>query len=274
MWAQLLLHLFWVVANTSERHQEDQIRLLAWSEIVDYAEGRDSARIGRRVLDLGFTTNELAYILAVNDDGLDERTLRMITSLALDVGNDLGVAVPSTVTEGPDQLVYRIYRTGENAVLSSASHSRLGWHEPDDVTTDRLDDVTRDGIVASTHSSGHDAIQAAVRKWHATVSHKVEESPVRGFVEQKWVGELTRVDRRRGTFRAQVTSDVHVGERDAAALPFKIVPASQHDSLNEGSIINWYVYDTPASTDEKPELANCAYVIGPKLTLHDLLSDD
>lgn len=79
-----------------------------------------------RVLGFGFTLQELGRLLTLADADDDEWGLSAI-SLALDIGNDLGIVVPITRYDSVRDLVYRCFRLGETAVLAAVPFGQACW---------------------------------------------------------------------------------------------------------------------------------------------------
>ena len=78
----------------------------------DARTSRDSAP-GVRWLNEGLSLKQLANVASLDDEG--DSAMRV--SIAIDICNDLGMAVPTTHHDEPSGIVYRRYRVGENSFL-------------------------------------------------------------------------------------------------------------------------------------------------------------
>lgn len=88
-----------------------------------FSTANEDVSAGLRWLDDGVTLSWLAGSL---DGELGQGHDELLTSLALDTLNDLGIAVPTTVHDEDSDLIYRRYRIGENVQLANVwSHSKL-----------------------------------------------------------------------------------------------------------------------------------------------------
>jgi hypothetical protein len=125
IWAHQVLQVFGRVDVELEREQERKLRRLTYEEYRRYRDVGDDTSFGSRVIKQGITVGELSRLLVRDLDESDEWQ-RGVCSLAIDIGNDLGVVVPSTKTlDGPGPA-FRQYRSGETAFLVDQSHVELG----------------------------------------------------------------------------------------------------------------------------------------------------
>lgn len=271
VWAQPLLHLFHAIARYPEKEQEDSLRRLGWQDLVDYVRGRDVTSIGPRVLEHGLTLDELAQLLA--GDAGDPEWIRMVASLALDIGNDLGVAVPVTVTETGGDAVYRVYRTGENAHLVEAEYSLLGLLDAN-VAFERLDRVTRTGLALPNLTwnelQGCGTQFETFKQWHRKLRKRTQQSPVKGRLIQLWIGEVVAVDREGGWLTATVAGRVD-RVTDVVDIRLSLMGVSDREILAPRDVIQWVEYEPIDSTDEEPTHQASVRRIGPRLSDDELL---
>ena len=127
--------LFGYISGRFEVGQQDDIRKLDNYERyrANYVDVP-----GARVLHQAFTMQELTDAL-IADNGQQARWNRAIVSLGVDIGNDLGIVVPTTLTDHTLGVIYRAYRLGETAPL--ASQPLVMWDPRDG--TDALDAFSR-----------------------------------------------------------------------------------------------------------------------------------
>ncbi|MCA0295251.1 MAG: hypothetical protein LCH96_08070 [Actinobacteria bacterium] len=111
-----------------ERYEKPQRKKLAsLHRISDYR--RTVGREGNaRVLSSGFTLEELADLMALTGEPDDEWSSAAIT-LALDIGNDLGIVVPIIRVDEVRGVVYRCFRLGETSVFASVPLGEGQWSE-------------------------------------------------------------------------------------------------------------------------------------------------
>ena len=175
VWVQRILSVFGVIDTELEKTQAKKLTELSYDDYERYRSGEDSWGLGPRVMGEGIRLSELAK--AVTDaSNPDDVWRRALPSLALDIGNDLGVAVPITTDSGTNQPVFRQYRSGEGAFLAGKPHHLLIYATRKN-TSSLLDHLTRDAIPKDTESSD----------WVFE-----EASYVRPCLQQ-WVGQVTEV---------------------------------------------------------------------------------
>lgn len=117
--------LFGYLSRQLEAPQQRQIR-----DLNDYTAYCDqfSSQPGERILEQAFTMDDLAEALLGKQKTLDPWD-RALVSLGVDVGNDLGIVVPTAQADDERRLVYRGYRLGETAQLAE---NPLALWLPDD----------------------------------------------------------------------------------------------------------------------------------------------
>src|SRR5205823_5532103 len=112
-----VLTVFGYVDHHLERPQQEEIRKRGYHAYVDYRRGQADEGIGERVLRQGISMYELVVYILPEVDASDPWESSVL-SLAIDVGNDLGVVVPQTVTAEDRGTVLRHYRAGETAYMA------------------------------------------------------------------------------------------------------------------------------------------------------------
>lgn len=240
IWAKPILNLFSVITDGLEVPQEGKLQVLTWPEFVDYLD--KPGEIGRRVLDQGITISEIANTLAELDGiGLDYRML----SLAIDIANDIGVAVPTTTWNGANGPVYRQYRPGENAFLACASPLALGrrplataWREADLLTLGEfnLDPL---GLDEDVFDRMTDDQARRFGRYHASLEAKALRVP--GALQQVWIGRVLDFDGL--VLEVQVAARLSQarGSQQVVKLPIDAVIPSDRRRVASGSLIKWRV---------------------------------
>ncbi len=129
LWAHQVLQVFGLVDEKLERPQERQLRDYDYDRYRHYRDADQDETVGPRVIKEGITVSELTRLLM---PGLhaDHEWDRVVFSLAIDIGNDLGVVVPSTKALGTTGPVFRQYRSGETAFLVNRAHAEIGRSDP------------------------------------------------------------------------------------------------------------------------------------------------
>lgn len=112
--AHAISSLFGYISSEFEDPQQEVIRNIRdyQTYVRDFVKDQD-----RRILNKVFTMDDLAGAL-VADRTVASSWDRALVSLGIDVGNDLGIAVPTTRHDATRGLVYRAYRLGETAQLA------------------------------------------------------------------------------------------------------------------------------------------------------------
>lgn len=118
-----------------ERYEKPQRKKLA--ELANLAEYQDTVGSSSklRLLNAGFTLQELGELLTLTAAPEDEWSSAAIT-LALDVGNDLGIVVPITRLDEVRRIAYRCFRLGETSVLASIPLGLGGLEEGQGIEVD------------------------------------------------------------------------------------------------------------------------------------------
>ena len=122
-WALHLLLVFGFVDRELERKQEEILRTYDYPQYVTYRENDGDAIVGPWVLKQGITMHELTSMILPDVDMTDAWSAAS-TSLAVDLGNDLGIVVPTTL-ESDHGVISRQYRSGETAYLASGAPESL-----------------------------------------------------------------------------------------------------------------------------------------------------
>lgn len=192
-----------------------------------------------RVLSQGLTLRDLTAALL--PDSLGGSTWdRALISLAVDIGNDLGIIVPVTQYDDIHDVVHRCYRIGETASLARTPLSKAAaigqW---DDYCQQApanfpLVSVTSAlGAVATNHGDPIDT-ERRFRNLSALV-----DAAVPGDILEQSDGEV--VDLAPTTFTVQFDSAV---DRPAQAIRIPLTQLSQRDrtALTNGALVTWTVF--------------------------------
>jgi hypothetical protein len=137
-WAQQALNLWAVVVDKYQVPAQNALAKASAQASADTVDGdddsveaADDARYS--ALRRGFLLSDLADLMFPWVDPNDPWEASL-ASLVLDVGNDLGIAVPSTHYEGRNgagRAVFRQYRAGENAPVARAGVDDLAFLDPE-----------------------------------------------------------------------------------------------------------------------------------------------
>lgn len=126
-----VISLFGYISENFERHQRKKIAALPSMAAYRKKFPRNS---DARLLDMGFTVEELRGLLCLTHANREWAESSM--TLALDIGNDLGVTVPVTSCDRVRKVWYRAFRLGETASLASVPFGEMRWgnQSQDEVT--------------------------------------------------------------------------------------------------------------------------------------------
>lgn len=239
-WVHRVLAIFGEVDEHLEADQEDEIREMGYEEYQDFRTRGRAGEAGERVVKMGITLRELCEgfaPLAVGDPGWAFAAL----SLAIDVGNDMGVIVPTTVCRGEGGPVFRQYRSGEMAYATKRPHAELRGvpaedldHQMDVYTTMALDDVAlvaeQEGIVVRRGF-------VAANDLAAGTAHRADQ------IAQSWIGNVTEVEDE--TFMAYVSSRLDPGLSGPVSFDRKDLRAAENTGLALGDTVIWTVFSEP-----------------------------
>lgn len=249
IWVHRTLSVFGLIDDLLERPQEKRLKDYTYAEYKAYASADGDDELGPRVIKHGMAMVWLMRLLFA-DVPLRTTWERAWVSLAIDVGNDLGVVVPSTVCR--NGMVWRQYRSGEMAFAARSPHYRglaRGGAEPilDDFTVAVIEDVDR-------RRGGHDARSQLI----AETFDVLKASSADATVRQVWIGEVTATNGTR--FEASVHSLLHAGESTVASLPLADVEPGSGRILSVSSEIEWTVFD--ADDERSPHPSHRIRLVG------------
>ena len=152
--------------------------------------------------------------------------------MALDIGNDLGVAVPMTTDNGDNQPVFRQYRSGEGAFLASKPHNRLLETTPENASS-YLDFLTVDALPAGADHTD----------WALEEAARVREAIPGGRLLQRWIGEVTAVTD--GSFTANYVTTLDGEDTERATFRAEAtLSESDQEKLKVGAVVEWLVYES------------------------------
>ena len=237
-WVHRVLSIFGAVDRVLEREQERGLHDYDYEQYKKYREAGGDERLGPRVIKLGISLAELSTRMVPDTIAADTWT-QAVVSLAIDVGNDLGVVVPSTVIDdarrGP---VWRQYRSGEMAYATSVPHEQLYGCSAQQLL-ERMDPFTRDVLADLTKSEQPDI--DVVADFGRETNQVVAQSRAYLPVLQAWVGRV--IDVEGFHFGASVTSRLVDGLMTRAHLPRSALTREEDAALAVGSGILWTVLD-------------------------------
>ena len=230
IWVQRVLSVFGVIDTEFEKRQAKKLRELSYEEFRRYRADENFMDLGPRVMRQGVRLSELAEAVT-GFASRDDVWRRALPSLALDIGNDLGVAVPVTTDSGKNQPVFRQYRSGEGAFLASKPHNQLFNVTRKDASS-HLDFLTMDALPADT----------AVTDWALDEADRVRKAIAGDRLLQRWVGHV--VDVTDGWFTADflTTIDAEDSERATFRAEETLIEADWVN-LKEGALVEWLVYE-------------------------------
>lgn len=246
--AHRVLSIFGSVDADLERSQQAEYRDLSYAGYEALRrDDRSVTGLWPRVLRMGLTLDDLAEAFPI-DDPADPWT-RSVLSLAVDIGNDLGVVVPTTV-EQPGGLVFRQYRSGETAFLADVPHQDL-------IATTRAVDSYTAAIIA-----GLGVTEEEFRAWNAVL---LVDGLLGGSLRQSWTGRVLDVEDL--LFRASVVSDLEDGQSDVAILEVGLLPEPDRGRLEPGVTVRWQVVEVPASSGRRWRAASVSFLGSPRARL-------
>lgn len=254
--AHAITSVFGYVSEAFEAPQQQRIRDLGEFEVY---EAEYLADPSRRVLNRTITMRELAESL-LNDVAQPNDWDRSMISLGIDIGNDLGIVVPTTQFDGTRGLYYRAYRLGETAGLAGRPLSQWnpsGGAEDLDVF---LRWAAQSGKMLSTNvsvtlpapapSRRRPSPTAALEKRLAEMSsvlllERVKEKALPGRAVGRFEGSITEVDRDHETFFVELL-DADTQVPSTAQMRFQQVDEAQHDWIQRGTSLRWTIFESAA----------------------------
>ena len=231
IWVQRVLSVFGVIDTELEKSQAKKLGKLTYDQYMSYRADHDFEGLGPRVMSQGVRLSELAKAVT-GGASRDDVWRRALPSLALDIGNDLGVAVPMTTDSGDNQPVFRQYRSGEGAFMASKPHSRLRNVTRENASS-HLDFLTVDAVPAGT----------SVTDWALEEAYKVREAILGDRLLQRWVGQVIEV--RDGCFTANFLTTL--GGEDYERATFQAeetLSEPDREKLDVGALVEWLVYES------------------------------
>lgn len=239
-WVLHLLLVFGFVDRELERPQEEMLRSYDYDRYVRYRANGGDDTAGPRVLKQGITMHELTSMI-LPDINVSDAWCASLTSLAVDLGNDLGIVVPTTLEDSG--VVSRQYRSGETAYLAGGAPEDLARQYRDDL---RAGNLFCWAVLEDLMAERPAALEEFYRDLDAVVSHAVP-----GELTQAWQGVVTeRLDE---GFRASVESRLIEGEIDVAELSASLVDENDAERVLEGARFDWIVWRSIDAIG-KPEL--------------------
>ncbi|HZT97781.1 MAG TPA: hypothetical protein VFB34_13180 [Chloroflexota bacterium] len=190
----------------------------------------------RRYLAQGFTMRELTSALAPTS-ATGSPWARSLVSLAIDVGNDLGIIVPVTQHDRVRDVVFRAYRLGETAHLSDSPLTRAATNLEFDMFARAVEHgypifttkgpIGQETLFSAGIASTVDALRLAI----------LEAIP--GRVEYRFQGTILRVED--DVFAAELISPLGEDHR-VARMKLDQVPDADRGHLAPGAPVIWSVF--------------------------------
>jgi len=250
MWAHDLLNLWAVIVDEHQRPAQEQI-----ANDPEAAKG-ETARWYERVR-CGFLPSELTEAVLGFKEAEDTWDKGLV-SLALDIGNDLGIAVPSTHNQADHpfggQLVYRQYRAGENAPAAKSRLQDLARDNPKE-TYQNTDPFLRCllGISAGTPWEDLTDDQKAKVSNLAHASIEVEDKTTeKGSLIAARLATIVNVDEENGKIEVHAEGPA-LDDLDCwVEMPIEEFNGEIADRLQPGLQFYWYSIE-PGEGDERAE---------------------
>lgn len=241
LWVQRILNIFGEIDRTLERPQAKQLRDLPYEDYVRYrSDPAGFPDIGPRVLHQGIRPREITEAV-LGDGSRDELWRRVVATLALDIGNDLGVAVPTTIGGDWHDPVSRQFRSGEGAFLADLSHARFRTVAPENAV-EKLDALTRDAFgLPLTGDLDDDERQRAIDRI-GKQARRIRDIPGDRLL-QLWIGVVREVQET--SFVADFVTTI--GGADYERVEFEIeatLGKRDQKRLTEDALIEWSVYES------------------------------
>lgn len=234
-WAHQVLQVFGLVDEKLERPQERQLRAYDYDRYFAYSKSDGDETVGPRVIKQGITVAELSRLMAPEFHANNEWD-RVVFSLAIDIGNDLGVVVPSTKALDATGPVFRLYRSGETAFLVNRAHVEFGRSDPHASTVD-LDWYTEQ-VLRCDPANDVDSFVEELRR--------IDAASLKG-------GELLQIWDARVTDITETHVELEVASRltdavDTARLELGLFGSADREALALGARVEWIVV---GQTDER-----------------------
>lgn len=241
-WVHRVLSIFGKVDTDMERTQEEDLRDWPYERYRDDRQMHAMRGPGARIVKEGITLAELAELFTPMSTERSSWSFAAL-SLAIDVGNDLGIIVPSTVCGGPQGPVFRQYRSGEMAYAAKTPHQSLtGDAESLAADIDLYTSLVL-GDIAASRQQGPDEVRdqfASENRRLATISRDAT------IVEQAWIAEVTQVGDT--DFEVFASSRLDDGVETTARLPLGRLPQDERDSLRAGDTVYWTIFNPDDET--------------------------
>ena len=241
IWVQRVLSVFGVIDAKLEKYQAKKLSELTYEQFEIYRADETFEGLGQRVMDQGVRLSELAKVVT-GTASHDDVWRRALPSLALDIGNDLGVAVPTTTDNGQNQPVFRQYRSGEGAFLANMPHNRLRNVTRENASS-HLDFLTKyalkEGLSAGTTDTD----------WALDEADRIRKLIPDDCLLQRWVGQVIEVED--GLFTADFVTTI--GGQDVERATFRAeetLNESDQKNLGVDAIVEWLVYGPEDTASE------------------------
>ena len=234
LWVQSVLSVFGYVDRELERPQAAELK-------EDYS-GKSSqttrpadGRRGKRILDEGICLEELAEATG-SDPASDDPWERALTSLAIDIGNDLGVAVPATVHRDGAGPVFRHYRTGEGAFMADRPRYLLR-SKPG---IDNIDAFTRCALGLPLTGRLEPDQKEQAEQWAQAEGERLRRTHPGDWIDEIWIGDVVAVGVR--TFTAEFVSTIRKGDTRREKFLRRVLPKRDRPGVKKGARVRWPVY--------------------------------
>jgi hypothetical protein len=228
LWAHAALEVFGLVDRALERPQELQLRKYNYEQYRRYREADGDDVVGPRVIKQGIAVGDMSRLL-FPELRPENEWLRALCSLAIDIGNDLGVVVPSTRSLGQGSPVFRQYRSGETAYLVNQPHAAL-------YRTDRKE--ARKSLDWYTNAVITQDCRGDVEAFLRDVDRVSDASLAGGTLIQIWDGTVTDVTTTH--FELDVYSRL-ADDAGSARLELDVLGAADKRVIAPGARVEWII---------------------------------
>lgn len=241
-WVYRILNLFGCVDRDLERPQEERLQHKTYEFYKEYRDLGLHPEIGARVIKSGISLPELQALMQPDADRTDPWPAAALL-LAIDVGNDLGVVVPTTVYDedmkkGP---VFRYYRSGEMAFSANVPHDELARGDRS-IAPAQLDRLTLAWLKEWAERDGIDDLNLAVQTFMKDNRRLAEQACARSSVRQAWVAEVADMDE--DDLLVDAESRLVEGVSTKARLPRSALSEDENAHVAVGSVLYWTVFDS------------------------------
>lgn len=243
-WVHRVIAVFGYIDRHLERKQELQLRTFDYERYRRWRDEGDDAEVGPRILKQGLTMDDIVMFLLPNLNLEDPWNIAVV-SLAIDVGNDLGVIVPTTTCLDEHGPIFRQYRSGETAYLVGRPHEDVATVSTAHEAAEKLDVYTQNVFLSLTDGGPVDDIVLQF----SLEMNLIREGALAGELLQVWRGDV--IDIADGHVRAVVQSIFDDADRATARLPIDLLSDEDRKHITVGCELEWLVFEQSGPNGER-----------------------